>query len=39
MFIQTTSDKRDMTYKYYLNQPMSMCERVINLILLKIQNW
>ena len=26
MIIQTISDRRNMTYKYYLNQPMSMRE-------------
>ena len=35
MIIQTISDRRNMTYKYYLNQPMSMCERVINMIFAK----
>ena len=31
MIIQTISNRRDMTYKHYINQPMSMCERKINL--------
>ena len=33
MIIQTISHRRNMTYKYYLNQPMSMCERKINMII------
>ena len=33
MIIQTISDSRNMTYKYYLNQPMSMCERKINMFI------
>ena len=35
MIIQTISDRRDMTYKYYINQPMSMCERKINMNIAK----
>ena len=35
MIIQTISDRRDMKYKYYLNQPMSMCERVKNMNIAK----
>ena len=27
MNIQTNINKRNVTYKYYVNQPMSMCER------------
>ena len=31
MIVPTISNRRDMTYKHYINQPMSMCERKINL--------
>ena len=31
VILQNTSDRRDMTYEHYLNQPMSMCERKINM--------
>ena len=31
MITQSISDRRDMTYKYYINQPMSKCERKINM--------
>ena len=35
MFIQTISNRRDMTYKHYINQPMSMCETRLDLIIAK----
>ena len=35
MVFQTISDRRNMTYKYYLNQPISMCEIKINMIIAK----
>ena len=31
MTINIISDKCDMTYEYYINRPMSMCERKINI--------
>ena len=33
MIIQTISKRRNMTYKHFINQPMSMCDRRLNLIL------
>ena len=35
MIIQTISNRRDMTYKRFINHPMSMCERRLNLIIAK----
>ena len=35
MIIQTISDRRNVTQKNYLNQPMHMCERVIKMIIAK----
>ena len=31
MPIKTTKDKRNMTYEHYLNQPMHMCEKKMNM--------
>ena len=31
MTINSISDNCNLTYKHYLNQPMHMCERKINL--------
>ena len=31
MTINIFSDRCSMTYEYYINQPMSMCERKINM--------
>ena len=28
---QSFIHRRDMTYKYHINQPMSMCERKVNM--------
>ena len=30
MTIKTKSDRCNMTYEHYINQPMSMCERKMN---------
>ena len=30
MTINIVSDRFNMTYEHYINQPMSMCERKIN---------
>ena len=35
MTISSFSDKCNMTYKHYINQPMDMCERKINMNLAK----
>ena len=35
MIIRTISDRCNMTYKYYLEQPMPMCERRLNMVLTK----
>ena len=35
MIIQTISNRRNMTYESFINQPMSMCERKINLKIAK----
>ena len=35
MIIQTISNRRDMTYKHFINQPMTMRERRLNLIIAK----
>ena len=36
MNIITINIKMNMTYEYYINQPMSMCERKINMHMLEI---
>ena len=33
--IKTTSDRCNMTYEQYINQPMHMCERKINMNIAK----
>ena len=35
MIFQTIINRRNMTYKHYINQPRSMCERKINLNIAK----
>ena len=35
MTISSISDRVNMTYKFYMNQPMSMCERIINMNIAK----
>ena len=35
MTININSDRRNMTYEHYINQPMHMCERKINLNIAK----
>ena len=35
MIVHTINNRHNMTYKYYLNQPMPMCERKINMIIAK----
>ena len=35
MIINTISCRCNMSYKYYINQPMSMLERRINMIIAK----
>ena len=35
MTINSISDKSNMTYKHYLNQPMHMCEKKINMNIAK----
>ena len=34
-FMISISDRCNMTYENYINQPMSMCERKINMIISK----
>ena len=31
MTINIISDRCNMTYEYYINQPMNMCERKVNM--------
>ena len=38
MILKTINDRCNMTYKYYKNTPMSMIEKELILILLKIPN-
>ena len=35
MIIKSLSDKCNMKYEHYMNQPKSMCERKINMIIAK----